>query len=178
MESKGLIRKKYLSRRKKKYFEVKSKIFNPLFQLIKKKNIRKKIISLYCPTNYELNVLKIFDNEYFKRFKPILPIIKDKDRMYFYEWKKKDLLSINKYGILEPLKSKIVVPTIILVPLLAYDKNKNRLGYGKGFYDKFLKKYKNILTVGIAFSFQKHHKLPISKKDVNLNYILTEKGIF
>ena len=49
--------------------------------------------------------------------------------------------------------------------------NKNRLGYGKGFYDKFLKKfinkYKNILTVGIAFSFQKHHKLPINQKDVN-----------
>ena len=46
---------------------------------------------------------------------------------------KKDLLSINKYGILEPLKSKIIVPTVILVPLLAYDNQKNRLGYGKGF---------------------------------------------
>ena len=88
--------------------------------------------------------------------------------MHFYEWKKKDLLSINKYGILEPLKSKIIVPTVILVPLLAYDNQKNRLGYGKGFYDKFLKKfinkYKNILTVGIAFSFQKHQKLPINQK--------------
>ena len=182
MESKGSIRKRYLFKRKKRYFEVKSKIFNPLFELIKKKNIKKKIVSLYYPTNYELNVFKIFENEYFKRFKPLLPIVKDKDQMHFYEWKKKDLLSINKYGILEPLKSKIIVPTVILVPLLAYDNQKNRLGYGKGFYDKFLKKfidkYKNILTVGIAFSFQKHQKLPINQKDVNLNYILTEKGIF
>ena len=41
-----------------------------------------------------------------------------------------------------------------------------------------INRFKNILTVGIAFSFQKHHKLPINSKDVKLNYILTEKGIF
>ena len=56
-----------------------------------------------------------------------------------------------------------------------------RLGYGKGFYDrflnKFLKKKKNIIKIGIAFSFQKYNKLPISKFDVKLDYILTEKGI-
>ena len=55
---------------------------------------------------------------------------------------------------------------------------KYRLGYGKGFYDRYLKIFKNILTVGVAFSFQKHHKLPINNKDMKLNYILTEKGIY
>ena len=40
------------------------------------------------------------------------------------------------------------------------------------------KKNNNILTIGIAFSFQKYHILPVSNKDINLNYILTEKGIF
>ena len=65
-----------------------------------------------------------------------------------------------------------------IVPLLAYDKFKNRLGYGKGYYDKFLKKKKNILTIGLAFSFQKFNKIKISKFDVKLNNILTEKGIF
>ena len=43
---------------------------------------------------------------------------------------------------------------------------------------EYLKKYKDILTIGIAFSFQKHHKLPVVNNDVKLNYILTEKGIF
>ena len=69
----------------------------------------------------------------------------------------------------------------MLVPILAFDKNKHRLGYGKGYYDRYLNKYlklKNILTVGVAFSFQRHHKLPINKKDVKLNYIITEKGVF
>ena len=84
--------------------------------------------------------------------------------------------------MLEPAKGKTNVPNIIIVPVLSYDQDKNRLGYGKGFYDrylnKYLKKFKNILTVGVAFSFQKHHKLPIDKNDIKLNYILTEKGLY
>jgi 5-formyltetrahydrofolate cyclo-ligase len=70
----------------------------------------------------------------------------------------------------------------MLVPLLSFDEDKYRLGYGKGFYDRYLSRYlkifKNILTVGVAFSFQKYHKLPINNTDVKLNYILTEKGIY
>ena len=70
----------------------------------------------------------------------------------------------------------------MLIPTLAFDMDKYRLGYGKGFYDRYLKKYlkrfKNILTVGVAFSFQKHHKIPSFNNDVKLKYILTEKGIF
>jgi len=101
--------------------------------------------------------------------------------MKFYKWKKNGVLLINKYGIPEPVKTKETIPSIVLLPLLAYDKNKNRIGYGKGFYDKFLNKFlktrKKILTIGVAFSFQKHHKLPNNKKDFKLNYIINEKGI-
>ena len=74
-----------------------------------------------------------------------------------------------------------VMMVFILVPLLAFDKKKNRVGYGKGYYDRYLSKYlkknKNIITIGVAFSFQKYHKLPFSSFDVKLNYILTEKGL-
>ena len=102
--------------------------------------------------------------------------------MNFFSWEKNKVLQINKYGILEPVKSKRKIPNIILVPLLAFDKDKHRLGYGKGYYDrylnKYLKKFKNIFTVSVAFSFQKHDKLPTNSKDVKLDYILTEKGIY
>ena len=103
--------------------------------------------------------------------------------MHFYSWEKNNVLKINRFGMLEPaLLSNYIMPEVMLVPLLAYDKNNNRLGYGGGFYDRFLNKYlkvhNNILTIGIAFSFQKYHKLPVSKNDVKLHYILTEKGIF
>ena len=101
--------------------------------------------------------------------------------MYFHEWKKNDVLLINRYGIPEPVESKEIIPSLVLLPLLAYDKNKNRIGYGKGFYDKFLNKFlktrKKILTIGVAFSFQKHHKLPTNNLDFKLDYVLTEKGL-
>ena len=89
---------------------------------------------------------------------------------------------VNQLGFLEPPKTQKKIPDIILVPTLAFDKDKFRLGYGRGFYDRYLSKYlkqfKNILTVGVAFSFQRHHKLPINKNDIKLDFIITEKGIY
>ena len=82
---------------------------------------------------------------------------------------------------MEPIKSLKVEPSVILVPLIAFDKNKNRIGYGKGYYDKTLNKYSNlnkrVLSIGVAFSFQKYNKIPINNKDFKLDYIITEKGI-
>ena len=102
--------------------------------------------------------------------------------MNFCPWQKNKVLFVNEFGILEPAKTNIKIPDIILVPILAFDKDKYRLGYGKGFYDRYLQKYlrkfKNILTVGVAFSFQRHHKLPINYNDVKLNFIITERGIY
>ena len=101
--------------------------------------------------------------------------------MYFCEWKKNDVLRLNSLGVPEPIKSKIITPDIILVPMLAFDKNKTRLGYGKGFYDRYLnslkRKKKRSLAIGIAFYFQKYNKLPTNKNDFKLDYIITEKGV-
>ena len=181
MEKKKL-RKFYFTRRKKKYFEINKFFFLPLKKLIIKNFKKKKLyISLYYPNSFELNVFRIFELEYFKKVRFLLPIIEDDKSMSFYDWKKNDILYVNKFGILEPTKSQQKTPNVILVPLLAYDKKKNRLGYGGGYYDRFFKKYlqthKNILIVGVAFSFQKHHKLPANSNDFKLNYIITEKGI-
>ena len=86
-------------------------------------------------------------------------------------------LNLNKFGVPEPTKSKKIVPNVALVPVLAFDKFKNRLGYGKGYYDKFLNEQKKILSIGVAFSFQKYHKLPVNIRDHKLDFIITEKGI-
>ena len=182
MDKKKFIREKYFLKRKRFFFEVNKSYFKPLINIIKKNNIkRKKNISLYFPSNFEVNILKILDIDFFKNFNFSLPIIKKKQEMQFCRWKKGDILQINKFGIPEPKILKKINPEVILVPLLAFDKNKNRIGYGRGYYDKFLntylKKHKKLLTVGIAFSFQKHHNLPVDKRDFKLDHILTEKGI-
>ena len=99
--------------------------------------------------------------------------------MNFFEWSAHDPLSINRYGIPEPISSKVIYPDIILVPLVAYDKNCNRVGYGGGFYDRYIKKIRKIkiiLTIGIAFSYQRIEKIPIEKNDIRLDFIVTEKN--
>ena len=180
MSRKSTLRKKYFNLRKKKYYEIDKEFFFPLLSFIKsnfkKENLK---LALYYPTSFEINVLKLLENQYMNNANILLPVIEKNNRMNFFSWKKNHVLLVNKFGILEPQKTKIKIPNLILLPILAFDRNKFRLGYGKGFYDQFLNKYlkiSNILTVGVAFSFQKHHKLPVNNNDVKLDYILTEKG--
>ena len=183
MQQKNLVRQKYYKLRKKKYYEINKYFFNPFLDLIRSKYKKKKFrLGLYYPSSFEINVLKLLEINYISNQNLLLPVIEENNSMNFFPWKKNEVLKVNKYGILEPFKKKKNIPHVMLVPLLAFDKNKYRLGYGKGFYDRYLNKYlkknKDILTVGVAFSFQKHHKLTIDKNDVKLNYILTEKGIY
>jgi len=183
MQQKKTVRKKYHLLRKKKYYEISKNFFIPFLDLIKSKFKKKKFkLGIYYPSSFEINVLKLLEFNYISNQNILLPIIKENNSMNFFPWKKNEVLQVNKFGMLEPIKSNLNVPNVMLVPLLVFDSNKYRLGYGKGFYDrylnKYLKKFKNILTIGVAFSFQKHHKLPINNDDVKLNYILTEKGIF
>jgi len=184
MLSKEQIRRQYYKKRKKKYYEVDTQFFEPLISFLNKKFKNKKIyLSIYYPTNYEVNTLKLIElikNK--KNISILLPVTNSKKMMFFVKWNFLDILKVNKYGILEPTENKKqFVPHVSLVPLLAFDKGNFRLGYGKGYYDKYLNKYlrlnKNITTIGVAFSFQKYNKLPTSNFDVKLNYILTEKGI-
>ena len=182
MQNKDSLRKKYYSIRKKKYYDIKPDFFNPLLKIIKTSYYKKNInLSSYYPCSFEVNVLKLFKKNLQKNIKILLPSLKRNNSMSFYQWNINEVLKINKFGMLEPKEQlNQIIPNIMLVPLLAFDNKKNRLGYGKGFYDRYLKKYlknNNIVTIGIAFSFQKHHKLPVSNNDVKLNYILTEKGI-
>ena len=183
MYQKIQLRKKYLNLRKNKYFDIDKNFFLPLIRLIRLK-FKKKTpkIAIYYPSNFELNVLKLLEYNYILSQDILLPVIDKKNFMKFFSWKKNKVLFVNEFGLLEPAKAQAKVPDVMLVPILAFDNNKYRLGYGKGFYDrylnKYLNKYKNIMTVGVAFSFQKHHKLPINQNDVKLDYIITEKGIY
>ena len=183
MSTKGQLRKKFLSLRKRKYFNVSSKKFHDLISYIKKRYRTKKniLIALYYPSNYEINIFKIIKNLKKNKVIFLLPRIQNNNLLEFFEWSDKDVLIVNKFGIPEPLNSqKSRLPDIVLVPLLAFDNEKNRLGYGKGFYDKYLnnliKLNKQIEAIGIAFTFQKYKKLPTSSFDFKLNNIFTEKG--
>ena len=100
--------------------------------------------------------------------------------MDFYEWSFKDSLRVSQQGIPEPNTKKKVIPDVLIVPLVGFDRYKFRLGYGGGFYDRYIAKLSNlkkILTVGFAFSFQEVKNIPINKHDKKLDFILTNNGI-
>jgi len=154
--------------------------FNKILNLFNKNKIPKKSIGGYYPVNFEIDDLDIL-SEFEKRKHNIsLPKIKKNFDMDFYKWSFSDPLKINKYGIPEPDSKILVYPDVLLVPLVAFDKNLNRLGYGGGYYDRLidkLQKKKKILKIGLALSAQKINKVPINKYDQKLDYIITNKYI-
>ena len=100
--------------------------------------------------------------------------------MDFYKWNFSEPLKINKYGIPEPVTKNLVFPDILLIPLVAFDKKLNRLGYGGGYYDRLIEKLskkKKIIKIGLALSVQRINKVPINKYDQKLDYIVTNKYI-
>ena len=155
--------------------------FDTIFKLLKKKiNLKDKIIGGYYPVNHEIDDLDILRKLEKKKIIISLPLIKKNYKMNFIKCSLEDPFVINQYGIPEPASGKVVYPDILLVPLVAFDKNLNRLGYGAGYYDRLiesLKKRKKIITVGLAFDFQEFNSIPTSKYDQKLDYIVTNKII-
>ena len=108
----------------------------------------------------------------------------DEARMDFYKILNTYELVPGYMNILEPMPDQDKVfdyesckneKLLMLVPGVAFDKEKNRLGYGKGYYDNYLSDKDNILTVGLCFSCQLLDKLPATDSDVKLDFILTEE---
>ena len=180
--NKSFLRLKFIKKRRKLYSKKIFFPFNKLFFLVKKNFSNKKIsIAGYYPSNFEVNILDFLYQANKKKFRIGLPVIKKDHKMVFKYWIPNEPLYVNKYGILEPKKQNITFkPDIILVPLAAFDRNLNRIGYGKGYYDRALKQLsanKKILTIGIAFSFQEASIIPTNQYDYNLDCILTDRNL-
>ena len=174
------MRKKILRIRKKTNKKNIQIDFNQIIRILKKEKITKKIIGGYYPINFEVDDLELLKRFEKNKFNISLPVIKKNFQMDFYKWSFFDSLKINKYGIPEPETKNIVYPDVILVPLVAFDKNLNRLGYGGGFYDRLIKKLskkKKVIKIGLALSVQKIDNVPIDMHDQKLDYIVTNKYI-
>ena len=178
--NKSQIRNKIIKIRKKKFNKNLKIDLGKFISLLKINKLNFKSIGGYYPSNYEINDLDILDSLEKKNFRVCLPIIKKYNQMNFCSWSRNDPLKINKFGIPEPVSSKIFYPDILLVPLVGYDSSLNRLGYGGGYYDRYIEKIekiKKIIKIGLAFSFQKISSIPINQYDKKLDFIVTEKEI-
>ena len=177
---KSKIRKKILEIRKKKNSKNIKLSLLKIFKEIKKNISKKKIIGGYYPVNFEIDILEFLEKLEVKGLQLCLPVVKKNNEMDFYSWSTKNLLKLNKFGIPEPEQIKKVLPEIILVPLVAFDDRLYRIGYGGGYYDRYIDKLpnkKNLLKIGIAHSCQKINRVPINKYDKKLDIIVTEKYV-
>ncbi len=178
---KSEIRKKIIKKRRE-YYSSKLKIDSRLIlKILKKEKLQNKVIGGYYPYNFEIDDIEILKKLEKKNYVISLPKIKKNFQMDFFKWSIKDPLIINKMGIAEPTSNNLKYPDILLVPLVAFDKNFNRIGYGGGFYDRYIKRVrsiKEIITIGIAFSFQKVNKIQVDRNDIKMDFVITEKNKF
>ena len=178
--SKNQIRKKILKLRRKNNFKNKPFQTDKIFQFINKINLKRKVIGCYYPVNFEANIINLIIKLQKNNFLVCLPRIDKNFEMNFYKYKINDPLYINNLGIPEPSKEIKLLPNILLVPIVAFDKNLNRIGYGGGYYDRYINKMKKrkITKIGLAFSCQIIDQIKINKFDKKLNYIFTEKELY
>ena len=183
MQSKKFLRKFFIDRRNN-YFDTYSKKNNAHTHIkLIFENIKPCVVGSYLPFRNEFSTNLLNDGFAKLDFKLSLPCINKKDSsMIFRSYKSnKDLVS-NSYGIMEPPQnSEEVVPSIIIVPLVAFSLTGYRLGYGGGYYDRYIEKNlenKDFVTIGLGFSFQEYDNLPHEKHDQKLNWILTEKYLY
>ena len=142
------------------------------------------VISGYWPVKGEINVLPLLETLRTHGHTCVLPHVVDKlTPLIFYKWDSKTPMIQGAYGIQEPdpKASSIIIPDIILVPLLAFDTDGHRLGYGGGHYDRtieYLKAMRKITVVGISFAYQQFDTVPIESHDHTMDYIVTERNVF
>lgn len=137
------------------------------------------IFAGYMPIGSELDCRPLLNRLAAAGVPLCLPVVTAPDApLLFRRWLPDDPLVPGSFGISEPgAAAPEVTPQVLLVPMLAFDRQGHRLGYGGGYYDRTLKALRaahDIVAIGVAFAGQLRDKVPVSGGDEPLDWILTE----
>lgn len=106
-----------------------------------------------------------------------LPRVEGED-ISFRGYQPGDALACGGFGLTEPqADAPVVMPDLVLAPLLAFDRQGGRLGYGGGYYDRALARMPQARVVGIAYAAQEVARVPMDAHDRRLSQVLTERGV-
>lgn len=183
IHSKKFLRKFFIARRNKYFDEYNEKNNAHTHIKLIVENIKPCVIGSYLPFRNEFSTNLLNDELTRLGFKLSLPCVNENNSsMIFRSYNSNEDLVSNTYGIMEPSEeSDEVMPSIIIVPLVAFSLTGYRLGYGGGYYDRYIAKNlenKDFVTIGLGFSFQLYDELPYEKHDQKLDWILTEKYLY
>lgn len=136
------------------------------------------VIYIYMDFKNEVMTKMIIDNAFMEGKKVAIPKIIGDEMKFFYIESYEDLKK-GYFGILEPNTTYPAndEKALIVIPGVAFDENGVRLGYGRGFYDRFLSKHLELTQIAIAFEVQMVDKLPYDEYDVTMKRIITEERI-
>ncbi|HYK76488.1 MAG TPA: 5-formyltetrahydrofolate cyclo-ligase [Daejeonella sp.] len=186
---KASLRKKYLEKRKhlsrSQYWALNEKLVDQISQI---DWAQFKIVHVFLPISkhYEIDTFSIL--EYFKEHQPNLEIVIPRTDFKNLSMENvlfdpiHTVLGRNKYDIPEPIHGKIIPPQqidVILVPLLAFDENGNRVGYGKGFYDRFFSACRpDVQKIGLSFFEPVNQIVGLNEWDIPLDACVTPDKIW
>ena len=183
--SKKEIRSDFLEKRRsfsqEQVQEKSALIFEKLFSL--EEFSQAKNIGVYVSFKKEVETIKIIEKllkDGKNIYSPVMDI--EKERFSFAKISSLDSMIENKYGVLEPTEKELVDVSkieVFLVPGAVFDLQGNRIGWGKGYYDKFFGENKtNGTKIGLFFEFQKVEAIDPESFDVKMDFIVTEKQIY
>lgn len=142
-----------------------------------------EVLLAYYPLDDEINVLPLIKEALALGKKVALPRCRENNLMDFYYITSLDDVESGAFGIYEPRAScelydpTATSPAIMLIPALTYDTLGYRLGYGRGFYDRYVNRFGGT-KAGLCYrAFLKNSPLPRGRFDMAVDYIVTEKGV-
>lgn len=141
-------------------------------------------IYLFYPLASEVSLLEIFEAAQSLGKTIAFPKVHGKEMM-FYKIQNLSQLAEGCFHVMEPDLTQIDANSckitekepVILIPGLVFDRLGNRYGYGKGFYDKYLKQYPNACKIGVAYDIQITNKIKADAYDIPIEHLFTQSGL-
>lgn len=139
-------------------------------------------LMIYASKPLEVNTKALIGHLISRGKTVVVPIIeKDTKTLRLSYLKDPDVLQVSTFHVPEPVGCEL--PALasdikaVIIPMLAFDKKGNRLGYGAGYYDRFLSLHPHLMRIGIAFSCQEVEEIPADATDAIMDIIVTDTGI-
>lgn len=140
-----------------------------------------KVIAGYRPIRTEIDPTPLMTALHRAGYRMTVPVIRaEAQPLAFHEWWPDAPMTTGAFGAEIPVDAHVLIPDLLLVPLLAFDRAGYRLGYGGGFYDRsleLLKGQRPVLAIGVAYAGQEVDSVPTEITDQRLDAIVTEHEV-
>ncbi len=135
------------------------------------------VVSSFWPIREEIDPRPLMKALHVLGVALALPVV-TKEGLVFRRWQFGATLARAGFGLMQPEDTaEVVAPAVMLVPLLGFDRAGGRIGYGKGYYDGAIARFRPRETIGLAFGCQEVEAIPMEPHDQRLHHILTEAGL-